>query len=121
MDGQEQHRVTCDSTSVLSVCLLQRQVDPLPHSLTEPPPNPVLVEDVYTSTSKDHHRHQPMGTLLDHPVHKKAPGHWNVHYNWQMASKVGIHPCPLSHGTIPSRQLKSYNHFHFGVVHNSST
>ena len=71
---------------------MQRQLDPLPHSLTEPPSNPVLVEDVYTSTSKDHHRPQPMGTLLDHPVHKKAPGHWGVHYNWQMASKVRRNP-----------------------------
>ena len=75
-----------------SVRLQQRRLGPLPHSVTKPAQNPVLVDDVYTSTSKDHHRPQPMGTLLDHPMHRKAPGHWNMHYNWQMASKVGHHP-----------------------------
>ena len=75
----------------LFVRLQQRRLGPLPHSVTKPAQNPVLVDDVYTSTSKDHHRPQPMGTLLDHPMHRKAPGHWNVHYNWQMASKVGGH------------------------------
>lgn len=66
-----------------------------------------------------------MGTLLDHPMHRKAPGHWNVHYNWQMASKVGHQtrasqlmrqPCNHNHRLIlfslGSTTVSAHTHTH---------
>lgn len=70
----------------------QRCRDPLPTRLAQPPANPLLIEDVYTTTSQSHYCPQPQKTVLDHPKYKKAPGHWKVHYNQQCTDKMNKHP-----------------------------
>ena len=62
---------------------------PLPPKLAISSLNAPTVDDVYQTTTSTAHDYKPSETILQQPVHKKAPGSWKVNYTLDAIDKVG--------------------------------
>ncbi|XP_062513070.1 stabilizer of axonemal microtubules 3-like [Corticium candelabrum] len=52
----------------------------------------VCVDDMYRTTTGTFHDYKPHVTMLQQPLHKKAPGSWKVHYNYEFQEKLNEKP-----------------------------
>ena len=59
---------------------------PLPPGLAKG--DEILKDQAYDTTYGDFFDPKHKGALYDFPLHKKAPGHWNVNYVKDVAEKV---------------------------------
>ncbi|XP_065835403.1 stabilizer of axonemal microtubules 3-like [Oscarella lobularis] len=81
---------------------------PLPPKLSTD--DKVPASDHFQTTTGLAHDYKPHGTILTHPLHKKAPGSWKVDYISEAAQKIGEKPWrkPLTMGVESSEMRDKY-------------
>jgi len=72
--------------------------------------NDPTVDDVYQTTTSTAHDYKPSETILQQPVHKKAPGSWRVNYTLDAIDKLNEKPWrrPLTMGYQCSEMKAQY-------------
>lgn len=63
--------------------------NPLPDRLA-PPPNGLVIEDVYQSTTSSAYNYKPQDAVLGQPTFRKAPSNAKVHYTLDTLEKVWV-------------------------------